>query len=470
LGKLKKFAPVAFVTGVAAFLRFYRLGWQSFWVDEVLSSSAVTRLVRYLVKGWDANPPLFFILEKIFLSVGFSTSSDSWLRFPPALFGTMTVLASYLIVRQLVDQRAAFWTSLLWALMPYHVYYSQEFRMYSLACLAAMGTLYFWNRAMESNGSRAWKLFAGFAVAGLYTHHWSLFLVGSLIAWGFFEQMVRRESLRLAVSSYLFIALCYLPMAFLLRYQLRTVIFLPTHRSWAFTFEIFSGLKFGDLYVVSISVWKNWLAVGLCLSLLVGGYFSEPSPWRRRRIFWAGLVVPLSGSIAATEFLVQTYNSRYAIIYLPAFFLTLAPVFRQRKAVFAWSSSVLAGLWLFLMIPVLCTYYTTSVKGFWKQMVADMWRDADHQPFAVVNDMLMPWDRLPMGRYSAGFEVQSGFSDNLIGKIVYWPVESPDPSLAGIPPSDEKMIAIMKKLPTRWAPKWSKDYGGVRLFRLEERP
>ena len=81
------------------------------------------------------TPPLYYSVIKLIMNV---SASEWWLRLPSAVFGTLTVLLIYLVVRRLADSRAAFASALLLTLSLANIEYSQEGRAYALMgmCMA----------------------------------------------------------------------------------------------------------------------------------------------------------------------------------------------------------------------------------------------------------------------------------------------------------------------------------------------
>src|SRR3972149_12198524 len=121
---------------------------QSFWLDEAsqaqLASPSLSQI--WSGRGGDFHPPLFYFLAHFWLQF---SRSEIWLRLLPISFGLANIWLIYIFARQLFpgqNLKLKNWSfnnghlaSMLLALSPFHIYYSQEFRMYSL--LALLGTL-----------------------------------------------------------------------------------------------------------------------------------------------------------------------------------------------------------------------------------------------------------------------------------------------------------------------------------------
>ncbi len=91
---------------VALFLRFYGLGSQSFWIDEINVTSFVKsgHLFSDLRdRGGPFEPPLHYlaVIAALHLPFGFETAA----RIPSALFGTLEVLALILLTYEATRRR-----------------------------------------------------------------------------------------------------------------------------------------------------------------------------------------------------------------------------------------------------------------------------------------------------------------------------------------------------------------------------
>src|SRR5215475_7167354 len=93
-----------FILTVAFFLRLYKLGLESFWLDELFTANQgdpswpLTKLFHVL-KESDQHPPLFYLLERAVFSI---FGRSEWIaRFIPAVAGTCGVWAVYLFGKEL---------------------------------------------------------------------------------------------------------------------------------------------------------------------------------------------------------------------------------------------------------------------------------------------------------------------------------------------------------------------------------
>jgi len=163
-------------------LRVWLLGSQNIWWDEGLAFWAIRR-------GWtemtlwtaaDVHPPLFFWLLKAWVSLVGETELAA--RFLSLIYGVITVAGLYLLGKTLLGKRVALLAAALMAVSRFHVWWSQELRMYILATLWGVFSLYafcrwcqsagWWPGTPPSNAARPWKwplLYVLFTVLGLYS-------------------------------------------------------------------------------------------------------------------------------------------------------------------------------------------------------------------------------------------------------------------------------------------------------------
>ncbi|MEM4782152.1 MAG: glycosyltransferase family 39 protein, partial [Halalkalicoccus sp.] len=119
--------------------------------------------------------PLYYLILRFWTALfGFSEAS---LRAPSALFGIASIVAIYLVATRLYDQQVGVLSAALLALSSYHVYYSQEARMYSLFVLLAILSYYWLLRLPEERPRRAAAGYLGTTALLAYTHPFSLFVV-----------------------------------------------------------------------------------------------------------------------------------------------------------------------------------------------------------------------------------------------------------------------------------------------------
>lgn len=126
---------------LALVLRVVQLDYQPLWWDEGYSVFFATRdfLTMLARTAVDIHPPFYYALMQIWILL--FGQSVIVLRLLSVAIGVATVPLIYLVGRQLFNRRVGLIASLLLAVSPLHVYYSQEVRMYGLLTLFALGSM-----------------------------------------------------------------------------------------------------------------------------------------------------------------------------------------------------------------------------------------------------------------------------------------------------------------------------------------
>ncbi|MFH1690541.1 MAG: glycosyltransferase family 39 protein [Candidatus Eisenbacteria bacterium] len=194
---------------LGAFLRFYRLGGQSLWVDEILTLKAAnvggTLALRDVLSN--IQGPLHAVL--VHFVARFSTSEPA-LRGLSALAGVATIPVVYLLGKDVAGRRVGLISATLIAVSPFAVWYSQEVRNYSfLILLSATSTLAAWRIIVT--GGRAWGLYAASVTLALYSNLSAAFLWLAHTLFGL-GRLARARRLMKWAATCLAIALLFLPL------------------------------------------------------------------------------------------------------------------------------------------------------------------------------------------------------------------------------------------------------------------
>lgn len=187
-----------------AALRLFRLAADSLWYDETVSTflagSPLPELIRHT--AGDIHPPLYYILLRGWLIVlgyptGHADPTGNGLEFAAGFFslffGVLLIGLTYALARRFADARAGLIAAALVALSPYHIWYSQEVRMYTFgAGLGAVATLALMEgvrretsgvKRQTSGAGWAWGVYVVAAAAGMYTLYYFAFLLIALNLW-----------------------------------------------------------------------------------------------------------------------------------------------------------------------------------------------------------------------------------------------------------------------------------------------
>ena len=184
---------VFFVLILALALRLIFVN-QPLWLDEATSGLVVRNLSSSQIitqfSPADFHPPLYYLILKIW-SIPFGTSEIA-LRSLSILAGILTVYFVYLIGNQLgetsVKKKVGVWASLFLATSGLHIYYSQEARMYALACFFIVLSVYFFNKILRLGKFVDWLGFSVTLTLSVFTDYLPLFMIPVFWIWAYLSK------------------------------------------------------------------------------------------------------------------------------------------------------------------------------------------------------------------------------------------------------------------------------------------
>ena len=176
---------------------------QSFWLDETaqLLMSGQNLNFLWLGRSADFHPPLFYFFTHYWLILG---KTELVLRLLPIGFGIMSIFLFYLFVKDIFDEKIALLTSFLIAISQFHIYYSQEMRMYS--ALGFFGIL-----SMSFLWQKKWFWYLLSTLALVYTHYAGLFLIASQIIWILIKEPQYLKKFMVTLTGVFIIFLPWIP-------------------------------------------------------------------------------------------------------------------------------------------------------------------------------------------------------------------------------------------------------------------
>jgi len=156
-------------------LRVYDLGSESIWYDEGASLNVAVQKINNIFFQKDKSPPLYYLFLHFWIKL--FGSSEFSIRLPSALFGTASIWFIYLNGKILINRKAALTGALILSLNKYHIFYSQEARVYELTALLTLLSIHFFIRLnlLKKNWGALGYLF--FSSLLMYSHIYGLFII-----------------------------------------------------------------------------------------------------------------------------------------------------------------------------------------------------------------------------------------------------------------------------------------------------
>ncbi len=174
------YAVVAGITLLGALLRIWHLGYKPFWLDEaVLYWISRGSLGEVIAENTARNsaPPLYALLLNPILNIG---ESEAVLRSVSCLAGILAIPAVYLLARQFLSSRPAYFCTLVVAVAPSQVEYSQQLREYSIVFLLSILLLGVFYRFLRDPSWRNCLVFTFLCLVSLFTQYGLALLILAL--------------------------------------------------------------------------------------------------------------------------------------------------------------------------------------------------------------------------------------------------------------------------------------------------
>jgi len=371
LGKLSSIPTVGWlipITLLGAALRLFRLGTQSLWLDESLSlvfASVPFKISIAAILDDGVHPPLYYLVLRLFLYIG---QSEEIARLPSAIFGILTIPLVYEIGRLCFDhQKVGLVSALFLSLSPFHVWFSQEARMYAMATFLTLTSVYFFLHLLQGN-RRWWMGFVICTALGYYTHYFTFFItlaefIYLLITFRTHYKLLRKWTLAQAAA---FLPLLPWLMAIFPR-EISSCGIGWVHRpEWLDIFKTLWNLSLGYTGTFTPSIVLSLLPFLLALlcGIWVGGFGSKvlyPSLFLHVW-FWLPMIVAFLLSLYQ-----PIYIDRLFIMTLPAYMILLAWGTMGLKVLWArWALG--AGLVAVMTIGLYRIYFDAQIytKEDWR--------------------------------------------------------------------------------------------------------
>lgn len=205
------------LTSLALLVRFYHIGIQSLWSDELLTLQACSKAWNDVVLAAavnNSNTPMFFWITKLFLLLPFSIEFN--LRFSSAVFGALTIPVAMAIAQQLVPSKASIprLTGLMLAINPLHVWFSQESRPYAMVTFFATASFWWWLKTQERHQRRDVWLLATWLILAFLCHKIGIIICGVLFVLALMQK--RKESIVFTTRALLIAAIVIIPVLVML--------------------------------------------------------------------------------------------------------------------------------------------------------------------------------------------------------------------------------------------------------------
>lgn len=210
------------------FLRIFYISHQSIWLDEVASlvSAKQSTIIEVIKTTYitERIPPLYPVFLHFWIKAfGFSECS---IRIPSAIFGFLTIPIIYILSKSLFDNRVAILSSLFLAISPFHIWYSQEARYFTIAVFLNLLSILFFLKILKDHNKPSYLYYFFYISSTCLAIYTNYLIVFTIIAQNIivFHTWLRKKTIsRLWFYAQLFIILlCIIPLFLLLAKQALT--------------------------------------------------------------------------------------------------------------------------------------------------------------------------------------------------------------------------------------------------------
>jgi mannosyltransferase len=365
---------------LAFLLRIACLDAQSLWWDEAFSFSMSVADMPSLMENaihYRVHPPLYYMLMHFWISLG---HSEFLLRTLSVFCGTLSVAIIYATTALIGGKRLATLATLLLAVSPFNIWYSQEVRMYSLTALLVLMSSFFFLRLLRHDTLRNWIGFGSCASLAVYSDYLYLFII---LAQAVFLIILRRtypEILYKWFCCMVVVGILFLPWVVAIfvtgGFYHASISWIPPARIADLFWTIYS---FGLGPTSNPGSALNITAALLLISLAVYGLLSlRDKPGHQQQnmgfvLFWLLLPLLLTFFISLDWHLPQQRS-----IYIDRFFNPLLPAFLILTSfgifhLFRRSKVIGTVTFIIILIPTTSSLYNLF---FNQDYARDQWRQA----------------------------------------------------------------------------------------------
>lgn len=353
----------------------------SLWYDETFTAGVAKMSLDnlWLVVRQDVHPPTWYVLEWLNVRL-FAPQEIAFpeigLRAPSWLLGVFSIYVMYRLARAVGhDERVALWASLMVALLPAHVFYSNEARQYMLLTVAV------WCALWGIYANKPWALLIVGALPLIHTHGFIYALV--IFGWVFFNKPWLKQ---LIIGG--FVSLIWLPFAvvqsadvangfWLAPFQIPDVIhyFVDTTLGVQLIPEIALGAIVVTMALVVMAVLKTrktelWFVVFMGVPLVTAGLsMAWHNVFLIRALLPAGLLIVIAwGALLQNNRVLQVIAvSTFGVATLVAIGIPSVQRLDYRNYLTICNDPTIDNVYVVSpQIGVIASYYTNKPVYIWK--------------------------------------------------------------------------------------------------------
>jgi hypothetical protein len=373
------------IIALGAFLRFYKLSYQSYWLDECITMIECNPLLSWKellnsLSCCDLQPPLYHSLEKLILLIfGYN---DYVGRVLSAILGTTSIWIIFLLGKELIHKDVGLIAAVITAINPYNIQYSQEARPYILVFVTTTVSFLFLIRLLKKQSASNILLYGLTTLVMIYSHYFAMFAYisqwGIIILLTLIKDQIKWQIFKSFLLANIIVIVGYLPWIPILfsvsKINSYWIDSIPENFASSFFYTYFGDNDF----------LKPFLLIFLFLSLEIKNneerntsfspQFSKGQFSFFLCIIWIfiGFFIPYMRSILSVPILIP----RYTIVVLPAFILLIAAGIKHVQ-------NLSIRVVFLIVFSVLSLFDFVFVKEYYSRISKTQFRELAH--FIVSN-------------------------------------------------------------------------------------
>jgi len=375
-------------------LRFYDLGAESYWIDEMFTViEGHQSIFQLLASGRLDQPPAFYLPFHLWVQLFGYTEIGT--RSFSALAGIGSIVLIYMVGRELFGKEVGLLGAFFMAITEFQIHFSQLARFYSFFEFMTLLSFLFFIRAFRSKKVIYFLLYGLASIIMVYSHTFGLFILVAQNLFFLTQEIKNRNAMVIWLICQVLIALTLLPYLFSRLFGAGGIkgavesnlagspaptIFDPMHFMYSFILPG-RGERSWESLLVNFAIAGAFLVLGIWIYAVRQG-MSEFLPSLKG---WANSLQEVSGIkgniflvscwllcpmvlpfIASLVIAAPMYEVHYTISAAPAVYLLLAlGLFSIRKMV---PLIISLGALIIVIVPGLVDYYRTDTNEQWRQV------------------------------------------------------------------------------------------------------
>lgn len=361
MDKLTKFSTnkiLVILMIIGFILRLIHLNDKLPGLDEGYSVQTMTSTFQGLIESIlysDISAPLYPLISNIIYHL---TGSFFIVRLFSVIAGVLLIYVSFLVAKELFNEKTAIITALFITFNPMLFFLSQHMRMYILFTLLSTSLILFTIRYLKKPDNNFYPMIILSALV-MYSHYHGIIVVGTIFSYIFIKNLKNKEILIKSAIAFIGSFLLFIP--WFLYFIFNTTIFGKFHVSsrsvldFLYVFYKFSmGANIGTLLN---GFYFLFLALPIILIFFVKGFLEILKENKEANFLNYFFWLPLITVFIFTLFLYpQVFSFHYFIFLLPIFLIFVAHGISNTKYS-AQVSFLITVFWL--MIIALYFYFVT---------------------------------------------------------------------------------------------------------------